>query len=302
MLLEFAIGDAYGRTFEFASKEFIKEHNDIKGYKHREGEIMDGIGIYTDDTQMSLGVAELLLSGAPTTQIRYAHHFLDAYKRDPRGGYSRRIRAALEDSNPRFPFEFLLKTKPAGFKSNGSVMRTMAIGLTPNTDEIIHNCMVHTSTSHGSMEALNATVAIALTVHYLYYIHKANGNPVKDVSDYQTWMKEKMGASYDTVMDSYDDGELPCDGMKSAASAIRMVWEYDDLGFMLFKSIEKGGDVDTLAALSLGLGSLKGAKPLAPIFYTDLENGKYGKDYIVELDKMLFDKYPKVQEKNEILL
>src|SRR3989304_1347902 len=120
MLLEIGIADAFGRPFEFNTPEFIEKNNDVLTYKHREGELITGIGIYTDDTQMSLGVAEQMLSGLPGTQVRFATHFVNAYKRDPRKGYSRRITNALEESQAHLPFELILKAKQAEARRNGS--------------------------------------------------------------------------------------------------------------------------------------------------------------------------------------
>lgn len=62
MLLELAIGDAYGAGFEYANRAFIGAHNDLSGYvrhpRHRQRP-----GSYTDDTQMSLGIAEAVVEG-----------------------------------------------------------------------------------------------------------------------------------------------------------------------------------------------------------------------------------------------
>jgi hypothetical protein len=117
-------------------------------------------------------------------------------------------------------------------------------------------------------------------------------------------MKNQMGCSYDAVMDSDANSSepLPCDAMRSAAASIRMVWENDDPNIILWRSVERGGDVDTLAAVSLGLWKLKmignqrvrgmPGKKIAPAFYDNLENGKYGRDFLMDLDKRLFSKFP----------
>lgn len=62
MLLEIAIGDAYGAGFEYVSTAIICEHNDLSGYiQHpRHG---TKPGQYTDDTQMSISIAEVIVSG-----------------------------------------------------------------------------------------------------------------------------------------------------------------------------------------------------------------------------------------------
>ena len=59
MLVEIAIGDAYGAAFEYAEPTAGRP-NDLSGYsKHPRHKIASGC--YTDDTQMSLAVAEALV-------------------------------------------------------------------------------------------------------------------------------------------------------------------------------------------------------------------------------------------------
>lgn len=62
MLLEIAIGDAYGAGFEYADSSYVRAKNNLVGYvRHPRHGIRPGH--YTDDTQMSLAIAELILSG-----------------------------------------------------------------------------------------------------------------------------------------------------------------------------------------------------------------------------------------------
>src|SRR5579859_6186623 len=66
MLLELAIGDAYGAGFEYADMSMIQRHNDLTRYvKHPRHHIKPGA--YTDDTQMSIAIVEAMLSAQPWT-------------------------------------------------------------------------------------------------------------------------------------------------------------------------------------------------------------------------------------------
>ena len=300
MLLEIGIGDAYGRPFEFNTPEFITKNNDIIGYKHRDNEvILDGIGRYTDDTQMSLAIAEHMISEFPGTQIRYAHHFVNAYHRDPRNGYSKRIKKALSESRVNFPFELIIKANPTGFSSNGSVMRTIPLGLRSNPKEIIYNCIVHTSVTHGSIEATNATIAIALTAHYLYHIIETVKGDL--YTHYASWMKAQMGHEFFEILDSYkeEDGTLQCDAKSTAALSIKLAFGFKGIksaSDLLKLAIDIGGDVDSSAAIGLGLYSLRpdANMNLPKALYDNLENDKYGRDYLIEIDKNLFKQFPKI--------
>lgn len=63
MLVELAIGDAYGAGFEYAPAAILK-HNDLSRYiQHPKHNIRPGQ--YTDDTQMSLAIAEAIVSADP---------------------------------------------------------------------------------------------------------------------------------------------------------------------------------------------------------------------------------------------
>ena len=91
MLLELAIGDAYGAGFEYAPHA-VFANNDVTGYiAHQKHRISPGS--YTDDTQMSLAIAELLVGDAPFTRESVAAAFVQVFHRDPREGYAARFRA-----------------------------------------------------------------------------------------------------------------------------------------------------------------------------------------------------------------
>jgi len=82
MLVEFAIGDAYAAAFEFVDRELTRDHQLGDYARHPRHEIAPGS--YTDDTQMSIAVAELIVSSAPFTRENLADCFVQAFQRDPR--------------------------------------------------------------------------------------------------------------------------------------------------------------------------------------------------------------------------
>lgn len=293
-LLYGAIGDAFGRTFEFNTQQFIEENNDGLSYKHREGEEQTGIGTYTDDTQMSIAIAEQILSDLPGTQVRFAAHFVTSYKRDPRGGYSKRIKNALESTKENLPFEFILKANQAGMSSNGSVMRAVPLGLLPDPKEIMYRSIVQTSTSHGHIDAVNAATVISLTAHFFYHILKHNQR-----NEYFKWIREQIGWSiFDDIYTSYDFIDKPrleCDAKTTASLSIKLALYGTSASQILKDAIQIGGDTDSSASIALGLYSLRqdAVMNLPDALYDNLENGKYGRDYLIKLDNDLFKKFPR---------
>ena len=95
MLVDLAVGDAYGAGFEFADPGFVVEHNTLRGYV--QNPVYAGLrpGRYTDDTQMTIAVAEVLVEGGPWTDVRFAEAFVRAFHRDPRQGYAKGFQALL---------------------------------------------------------------------------------------------------------------------------------------------------------------------------------------------------------------
>ena len=76
MLLELAIGDAYGAGFEYADIEYVKQHNNLFNYvKHPRHKLIPGS--YTDDTQMSIAIAEMIISKEPWTRENLADKFVE---------------------------------------------------------------------------------------------------------------------------------------------------------------------------------------------------------------------------------
>lgn len=76
--------------------------------------------MYTDDTQMSIAVAELLNEGKEFDRENLAEKFIEAYKRDPIPRYSNRTKSLLESS--KNGKEFIQKAYAVS-ESNGAVMR-----------------------------------------------------------------------------------------------------------------------------------------------------------------------------------
>lgn len=63
MLVELAVGDACGAGFEYVwNRKFVSAHNDLSAYVRHPWHKQKP-GTYTDDTQMSIAIAELVVEG-----------------------------------------------------------------------------------------------------------------------------------------------------------------------------------------------------------------------------------------------
>ena len=93
MFVEAALGDAVGFGYEFAPEEFVAKHNFPKMGYVRHPNRPHVPGTYSDDTQMSIGLAMAMLKVYATggtwqdlTPYNIVHEFVAQYAADPRPG------------------------------------------------------------------------------------------------------------------------------------------------------------------------------------------------------------------------
>ena len=127
MLLEGVIGDAYGAGFEFAERTKIDTFNTVSKYETHP--IFPEIkGRYTDDTQMSIALAELIISGKEWNALHIADSFVKTFKRDPRRGYAKRFYSFLSEIHDG---QELLDKILNKSNRNGAAMRAYVLGIFP---------------------------------------------------------------------------------------------------------------------------------------------------------------------------
>ncbi len=274
MLKELAIADAYGAGFEYASAEHVAKHNTLGGYVANEKHALTP-GCYTDDTQMSIAVAECLLSGKPLTRELFADAFVDAFKRDVREGYAGGFYKFLQSIDNGT--QFIAQIKPYSDKS-GAAMRAVPLGVLKTVDEVKSVCRLQAALTHDTPGGINAALATALASHYFAYElgDRAGLGKFLDGHVDGDWSEEWTGKVG-------EKGFMP---VKAAFTALR---RNNSLSAVLKDCVAFTGDVDTVACIALGLGSLVPAlsKDLPKVLVDDLENGTYGREFIANLDLRL---------------
>ena len=188
-----------------------------------------------------------------------------------------------------------------------------------------HACIVQTSLTHPTMDCILAAQVVALSVHYLYYGSKKIYTVwMKDqlpgaVFDY-VFDHYTLGR------------QVNCDALETASYCLNVIFRQSKfkrlvdppapvkhkgtwnattkswvggytytpatnttpatMSQILKHSITVGGDVDSTAAICMGLASLSGAvNDLNFSLYKHLENDRYGRDYLMEMDKKLYERY-----------
>jgi ADP-ribosylglycohydrolase len=274
MLLELAIGDAYGAGFEYAKPEFVLSYNDLSGYvQHPRHNLRPGC--YTDDTQMSLAIAETLVTQEFWTPEVLADRFVTTFKRDQREGYAKRFyQYLLQVQNGQQLLEGINWTSD----KSGAAMRAAPIGVLPTVERVIEATTIQAAITHNTEDGINAARAAALMSHYFIY---------------QLGSKKNLGQFLEShVSGEWSQpwqGEVNSKGWMSVRAAITAVMRNDSLSELLKDCIAYTGDVDTVAAIALAAASCSEeiAQDLPEHLITGLENNSYGRDYIIALDREL---------------
>lgn len=274
MLLELAIGDAYGAGFEYADSELVQRYNDLSRYiQHPRHQIKPGC--YTDDTQMSLAIAETLVAQEPWTPEVLAHRFVTTFKRDPREGYAGKFyRFLLQVQDGQQFLENIIWTSD----KSGAAMRAAPIGVLPTIEQVIEATSIQAAITHNTPDGINAAIAAALMSHYFIY---------------QLGEKKELGQFLEThVSGEWSkpwQGEVRSKGWMSVRAATTAVIRNDSLSELLKDCIAFTGDVDTVGAIALAAAACSEeiTQDLPDHLIDGLENGTYGRDYIIQLDKQL---------------
>lgn len=274
MLVFLAIGDAYGAGFEYAPADFVARHNDLSGYFQHPRHLGIKPGMYTDDTQMSLAVAETLLHNPRPSSLEWAEHFVRAFQRDRREGYAQRFYDFL--TTVQSGSDFLARIKPSSDKS-GAAMRALPIGYLANPELVLQVCGEQARITHDTPGGVRSAQAVALSAHYL--LHRLG--PKSELPNY---LENRIGGEW------FDwQGSVGSAGMDSARAALTSFGRHDSMRTMLKECIAWNGDVDTVASLALGLAACTSEvrQDLPQVLHQNLEKGPYGLDYLEQLDRQL---------------
>ncbi len=274
MLLELAIGDAYGAGFEYVDRKIIQQYNNLE-YRQHPKHLGTKPGMYTDDTQMSLAIAELIIDNKEWTELNIASKFIEVFKRDEREGYASGFYHFLRKI--KGGEEFLQKINPTSEKS-GAAMRAPIIGIFKDKQEVLEKTEIQAAITHDTKDGINAAKAAALIPHFFLWENGKKKNLAK-------YIKSNVKGDW---LNRWT-GKVRSKGWMSVRAAITAIQETKSMTELLKTCIAYTGDVDTVAAIALaGASVCKEIKKDLPnqLFY-NLEDGQYGKSYIENIDKQL---------------
>ncbi len=278
MLVELAIGDAYGAGFEFADPSVVLAHNDpSNGYRpHPKGTIAPGK--YTDDTQMTVGLV-LYMTRKLTSTLDLADMFVQVFKRNPRQGYSQGFFDILR--RVKNGTELLRAVDPMSVRSGGA-MRAAPCGLLPDLEGAVDLAMWQASLTHATRDGMNAAGATAAMVWACRHDCELDYLPMLLSDLFPSYLWDKTPAAVPNL--GYDVAQAVCYVLSQGGT----------MTDLLTRSVALTGDVDTVAALVMAAASLhpRVEQDLPQVLFDTLENGPFGRGYLQGLDKVLMDSFP----------
>jgi ADP-ribosyl-[dinitrogen reductase] hydrolase len=278
LLLEIAIGDAYGAGFEFCNREKITACNTLEKYVPHEQGIL--AGHYTDDTQMSIAIAEVLLANADYSAEVFAESFVKAYKRDRRQGYAKGLQGLLDLCGDGA--DLMQRISPES-RRNGAAMRSVPLGLIADKNVLAVAAKEQARVTHNTAEGILSSHVVALMAHALLY-DKASLSDLPGIILTQTGF----------VLRGDWCAEVECDALQTLHAVNTALQANRSMSALLLACVNFGGDVDSVAAIAMGLASLTSEYVAdIPVSLQDgLEEASYGRNYLLQLDALLATRYP----------
>jgi len=263
------VGNAYGFCFEFVENPL----NDLRYHQHPEfREVRPGV--YSDDTQMQIALAEVIASEREWTPHELAQAFVDTFKRDPRPGYAKRFNEFLCSINSGQ--EFLEKMRPES-ERNGAAMRAPVIGLFDSLDEVVRRSEIQAKLTHNTKGGVDSAIAAALMSHYFAY---------------SLGSKEELPAFLTKHLPDHDwspnwTGKVPVHGINTVQAAVTAVCNSNSLSELLQRCVAFTGDVDSVATIAMASASSHAsfARDIPDNLWNEFEPTCFGLRYLIDLDQ-----------------
>jgi ADP-ribosylglycohydrolase len=293
VLLGTAVADALGVPFEtklanyeplvaWDGKSFLgSEHHKLQP------------GQYSDDTQMSLMVAESLLEKRGFDPEDLSKRYVDWMVSGRARGYGKTTLMAVQNL---IQGKHWSESGVPGSYGNGTAMRAAPFGVYFRNDlpTLIKICKIDSAITHASEEAEAGSIAIALAAAY------AVNNDTDDLLE-KIWQALPYSKVRSTIfnLDSLVDSPFITaeqalrvigtkgDVRQTAPAALYCFLKFDNYHEAVIASIKAGGDTDTTAAIVGALfGAQLGIRGIDPTLAQVVEDS----DRLIKLDSQLYNR------------
>ena len=216
------VGDVIGSFFE---------HSRLKVYDF---DLFYPRSKFTDDTVMTLAVAEWLMSSADKSKDDLVRIMQDFGCKYPGAGYGYRFNLWLNSEDPQ----------PYGSWGNGSAMRVSPVGLYADTlDEALELAKVTAEVSHNHPAGIAGAQAVAAAVWMA-----RNGHSKEKIREYiMCRFNYDLTRTIDEIRPTYQ-WDVSC--QESVPEAIIAFLDGKDFEDVVRLAVSLGGDADTQAAIA----------------------------------------------------
>ncbi len=284
------VGDALGEPVEGWSHRAIYDRFEILDH------FLRGVGSYTDDTQMMIGILETLLEKKGFDPAVCASKFQQNF--DPMRGYGRRIFGVMERIRQGIPWD-QLGTDSFG---NGGAMRIAPIGCFYHDDiqAIKENAILSARITHNHPEGLAGAVAQATAVG-LAFQQALSNEPIEPetfldtitdrVIDVDKGFAEALdrinsiprGSMLEIIHAISGRYGLSLRAIESVPAAIGAFLLTDSFRDAVVLAVNLGGDTDTIGAMAGAIaGAFYGYGQIPQEWLEPLENRAKGRDYVID--------------------
>jgi len=161
-------------------------------------------------------------------------------------------------------------------------MRSAPLGLFPTIQEVVEKTSIQASITHNTNAGIISALAVALSTHYFTY----DLGSKKDLPEFlSAYIPEDWGKIW--------KGKISVLALDCTKGAISSVIDSDSLNDLLIRCVNYTGDTDTVSCIAFGIAcncsEIK--NNLHPDLVKNLENNKYGKDYLKKIDNALIDRF-----------
>ena len=222
------LGDIIGSPYEFD-----------RGNKSKDFPLFSPDSTYTDDSVMTLAVADAFLSIAPDTEDaeirRRLIQSMQTYGRKyPYAGYGGMFRRWLKDPNPQ----------PYGSYGNGSAMRVSSVGwLFDDLETVRHMARLSAEVTHNHPEGIKGAEATASAI----YLARTGRTKAEIKAYIEANFNYDLSRSCDEIRPTYRHVESCQETVPEAITAFLEGNSFEDV---IRTAVSLGGDCDTLTCIA----------------------------------------------------
>lgn len=215
---------------------------------------------FTDDTVMTLAVAEWLMMDPSHSKEKLIECMQRLGRKYPGAGYGGMFRKWLREDSP----------KPYKSFGNGSAMRVSPVGLYANSlEEALELARITASVSHNHPEGIKGAQAIAACVYLKKTEAWDTGGKIKK------FIEQTFGYNLDLDLESIRKDytfDVTCQGSVPIAIMSYLKYSSHPAEKALRMAISMGGDSDTIGAMTASIAGAERLHVYGGGFSTELEN------------------------------